>query len=252
MGAIRYSVRAAFRTGTGLIKIATSVPLVPFYNVLVPEAVTCGFPDDSGHISCHAIDTLLESIMDMDVLLVGPGFGVSSNNRSLLLGLLNQVKIPVVLDADGINNLKPVDLSIIKVPVVITPHQQEFARFLSLDISTVKEAGVMLAQQLADECGVVVVLKGHQSLITNGQKSYKNTTGNPGMATAGAGDVLAGIISALLGMGQSSILSAMAGVFLHGLAGDLAREKKGEYGLIASDIVECIPEAIIKIQGDDV
>src|SRR5437588_549397 len=134
-------------------------------------------------------------------------------------------------------------------PIVATPHPGEFARLLEIDVAVVQARRQELAVQFAAEHGVVLVLKGHGTLITDGRRVYRNTTGNPGMATGGTGDVLTGLIAALVGQGLEPFAAAQLGVYLHGLAGDLARDRRGQVRLIATDLLDLLPEAIRQFQA---
>jgi NAD(P)H-hydrate epimerase len=180
-----------------------------------------------------------------DVIAVGPGLGRSAALSQLMLGLLSRCARPMVLDADGLNNLGDASAALKQRagPVVITPHPGEFARLIKAQTAQVQAQRRELAAALALECGIVVVLKGHATVVTDGRRLYCNTTGNPGMATAGSGDVLTGLIAALLGQGLEPFAAAQLGVYLHGLAGDLARTGVGDVGLIAADLIEYLPTA---------
>lgn len=249
MGATRLAVMGALRAGAGLLYVAAPEALLPFFNILIPESVIKGYPGQTGQLSYAAMDHVLSDLLPMDALVVGPGLGVTSNNRNVILSILKNYPGPVVLDADGINNLKPADFNNILAKVIMTPHAAEFARFLNVPTDLVFTTGAQLAQRVALELDLILVLKGSGTVVTDGKVAFRNPTGNPGMATAGSGDVLSGIISALAGVGHSALESAASGVYLHGLSGDLAIVDRGEYGLIASDIVEYIPKAIMSIQG---
>ena len=157
----------------------------------------------------------------------------------------NRARQPLVLDADALNVLagRLGALRKHRGPIVLTPHPGEFARLLGCDIPTVQARRQELAADFARTHGVVVVLKGHGTVVTDGQRVYVNTTGNPGMATGGTGDVLGGLLAALLGQKLETFAAAQLGVYLHGLAGDLAREQRGEVSLIATDLLDFLPPA---------
>ncbi len=151
--------------------------------------------------------------------------------------------MPLVLDADGLYALEQQTdhLRSRPAPSILTPHPGEFARLLGTDTTTVQSQRQDLAVRFAAEHSVVLVLKGHGTIVTDGRRVYHNTTGNPGMATGGTGDVLTGLIAALLGQGLEPFAAAQLGVHLHGLAGDLARDEVGEVSLIASDLLDYLP-----------
>jgi NAD(P)H-hydrate epimerase len=182
-----------------------------------------------------------------DVLAVGPGLGQSEGIRDLVAWLVESQDRPMVLDADALNVLSGcVDvLSRAKGPIIVTPHPGEFARLEGegRSISEVQAdregAAVKLARRFER---VTVVLKGFETIITDGQSFYRNTTGNPGMARGGSGDILTGVIAALLGQKLSPFGASQLGVYVHGLAGDIARDHNGEVGMIAGDIVDSLPD----------
>ncbi len=174
----------------------------------------------------------------------GPGLGHSAEITALVVGLYNELRLPMVVDADGLNALASLpDVGATHAgPRILTPHPGEFARLLRKSQINTAEA-IPAAVQLAGRFSAVVVLKGHRTLVTDGARQYLNSTGNAGMATAGAGDVLTGVITALLGQGLPAFEAAQLGVYIHGLAGDLAAEKLGEVSLIASDLLDFLPAA---------
>src|SRR5262249_44946052 len=158
---------------------------------------------------------------------------------------LQRLPQPLVLDADGLNALRN-QTALLRgrtAPLILTPHPGEFARLLGTSVQTVQAQREGLAVRFAAEHGVILVLQGHHTIVTDGRRVYRNTTGNPGMATGGTGDVLTGLIAALLGQGLEPLAAAQLGVFVHGLAGDLARDDLGEVCLIASDLVQYLPRA---------
>ena len=162
------------------------------------------------------------------------------------------MKKPVVLDADGINALegKPELLNRANAPVVITPHPGEMSRLSGLSVKRIAAAKEKVAKEFANKYNVVCVLKGHRTVVARPDgKTYVNSTGNPGMAKGGTGDVLTGMIASFIGQGMRPFNAAMLGVYLHGLAGDLAAKEKGEVSMLASDLLNKIPEAIKKLQS---
>jgi NAD(P)H-hydrate epimerase len=160
---------------------------------------------------------------------------------------------PIVLDADGLNMLvgQADLLAGLKHPAILTPHPGEFARLTGKDIATVQQDRVKHAAELASMSEpLIVVLKGAGTVVTDGRRYFVNSTGNPGMATGGSGDVLTGVISALLGQKMPAFEAALLGVFVHGLAGDIARDDHGEIGMIAGDIVDSLPDAFVHLMPD--
>ena len=236
---------AALRGGAGLVHVAIPHEVLPIVAAGNPCYITVPLPGDQGHLSEQAVSELLQRAPSQDVLAVGPGLGRGLALSALVTTLLAEVTAPIVLDADGLNALESARVLSWsrKAALVLTPHPGEFARLTGSDTAAVQAHRQEVATEFAREYGVVLVLKGHQTIVTDGQRLYLNTTGNPGMATAGSGDVLTGEIAALLGQGLSPFEAAQLGVYLHGLAGDLARDELGELGVTASDVLHNLPYA---------
>jgi NAD(P)H-hydrate epimerase len=207
--------------------------------------------DSEGRLSEHALPGVLSLARSSTVLAAGPGLGRSPALSALLAGLLPQIEVPLVLDADGLNAFAehPERLRRHRAPLILTPHPGEFGRLVGLDARGVQAQREELAVRFALATGAVLVLKGHVTLVTDGKRLYRNQTGNPGMATAGSGDVLTGLTAALLGQGLEPFAAAQLGVYLHGLAGDLARDDLGEASLIASDLLSYLPRAFLRHRG---
>lgn len=245
-GAAILTGTAALRSGAGLVRVATAREMLPVVAGGQPSYMTVPLPqDDAGHISLQARDILQQQARASDVLAVGPGLGRSEDLTALLTELVQHTTIPLVLDADGLNAFagQANRLRQHAGPRILTPHPGEFARLLQTDIATVQQQRRELAARFAHEHQLIVVLKGSQTIVTDGRHFYENTTGNPGMATGGSGDVLTGVIAALLGQHLEPFAAAQLGVYVHGLAGDLARQRLGEVGPIASDLLACLPTA---------
>jgi ADP-dependent NAD(P)H-hydrate dehydratase / NAD(P)H-hydrate epimerase len=194
-------------------------------------------------INFTALKVIYDFCRQADVLAIGPGLGGEASTQKLLRVLVPQIKIPIVIDADGLNAFSKKAL-LLPPNSVITPHPGEMARLLGLDIKKVQEDRAGLTRKLCCRLNNVVVLKGHHTLVADKKYLYINKTGNPGMSTAGCGDVLTGMIAAFIGQGLTLFEAAKNAVYLHGLAGDLASKEKTEISLIASDIIGKIPEAI--------
>lgn len=242
---------AALRGGAGLVRLAVPDEVLPQVAAANPCYLTAGLPQDAhGLLSAFAEEPLLDLAKTKHVLAVGPGLGVSSAITNLVFALLARVPIPLVLDADGLNAVlnNTQKLQGHLGPLILTPHPGEFARLVQADIATVQDYRQELAVCFALEHDVVLVLKGHRTIVTDGRRVYHNTTGNAGMATGGTGDVLTGLIAALLGQGLQPFAAAQLGVYLHGLAGDLARDEVGEISLIATDLLTYLPRAILRHQ----
>ena len=239
---------AALRGGAGLVQIATPVDIQPIVCTGNPCYTTACLPiemKDHG-LADDAAPIIIDLAESANVLVMGPGLGHSSKVAEIIERVLVQVDCPVVLDADGLNALTRLASDVFKrrsVPSILTPHPGEFARLLNLSAQQVQQQREDLALRFAQDRHVVLVLKGHGTLVTDGKRLYRNTTGNPGMASGGTGDVLAGLIGALVAQGLAPFEAAQLGVFLHGKAGDLAADDRGQVSLIASDLLDYLPLA---------
>jgi len=249
-GAAAIAGRAALRAGAGLVRVATPESVLPIVASIEPAFTTISLAEDSrGRISARAVNAILDAVSENDAAAFGPGIGVSGELRSVLEELIAQQDLPLVIDADGLNNLSGITdwPGRVKAKLVLTPHPGEMKRLWDgvfrkqMPAERQEQAG-----ELAEQTRTVVVLKGAGTVVTDGHEVYVNKTGNPGMATAGSGDVLTGVITALIGQGMSNLDAAVLGVYIHGLAGDIAAEKTGQVSLIASDIIESLSEAFLK------
>jgi ADP-dependent NAD(P)H-hydrate dehydratase len=240
----------ALRGGAGLVRLAVPHEIQPLVAVANPCYLTAGLGQDAGGQFAESAEAeVLALAQTNDVVAAGPGLGRGAGVTALVLALLDKTATPLVLDADGLNALQNQTERLARRsggvgrPLIMTPHPGEFARLIGSDIAAVQGNRQELAVRFAAEHHVVLVLKGHETVVTDGRQLYENTTGNPGMATGGTGDVLTGLTAALLGQGLAPFAAAQLGVFLHGLAGDLARDALGEISLIASDLLDYLPAA---------
>ncbi|HML36748.1 MAG TPA: NAD(P)H-hydrate dehydratase [Bacillota bacterium] len=237
-GAAVLCARAALRTGAGLVRVSVPEELFPILQIGVPEA------------TCITRERVFEGLMQYSAIAIGPGLGDELKNGNLIKKIIYTTDKPVVIDADGLNLLRD-DLESMrnaKAKLIITPHPGEAAGLTGRNAADINRDRPESARGLAAATGAITVLKGAGSVVATPEgKTYINTTGNPGMATGGSGDVLTGVIAALAGQGLSPEDAATAGVFLHGMAGDMAAEQTGEYGLIASDIANMVALAIQSI-----
>ena len=251
-GAAALAGRAALRAGAGLVRVATPKSILPIVAAIEPSFTTLALPEDgAGRISSKAINIILEAVSENDAVAFGPGIGISGALRSILETLLEQENLRLVIDADGLNNLAGIKNwpARLKAKLILTPHPGEMKRLWSgLLREELPAERQEQALQLAQRTNTIVILKGAGTVVTDGDKVYINKTGNPGMATAGSGDVLTGIITALLGQGLSDFDAAVLGVYIHGLAGDIAAEKIGQVSLMTTDIIDSLPGAILKNQ----
>ncbi len=248
-GAAALAGLGALKTGAGLVTVATPQSAAPILESKLLEVMTASMPETPEHqLGMEALGALSSFIKHKSALAFGPGLGVSSSTSELLRTLLPQLNAPCVLDADALNNLAPhlKVLASMKMPPILTPHPGEMARLLATSSTqTIQADRIGVARTFATKHHVVLVLKGARTVIAepHGQVAIC-PTGNPGMASAGMGDVLTGMIVGLLAQGLTAWDAARVGVYLHGLAGDLAASNMGLHALIARDLFTAIPHAL--------
>lgn len=257
-GAAVLSAKSCMRTGAGAVTIGVPDKLSQVFQCRVTEEMILSLPGTSqGTIARHAADIALEFIESRaDAVVLGPGIGISDDVRGFVKDVIRRASKPMIIDADALNCLEG-DTVVLKDAVCglsITPHPGEMSRLLSgmipgINAREVNSKRIELARSFSAEHGVVCVLKGVPTVVASPDGTvFINQTGNPGMATAGSGDVLTGIIGALMGQGRSQLDASVCGVYLHGLAGDFAMRDKGEHSLIAGDIIEYLPHAFRSIK----
>ena len=251
-GAIALSGMAALRGGAGLVTLAVPESVLDVVAGFDPCYMTVPLPEHDNRPGqvCAPARTKIQTLADNATCVAfGPGVGRSDGLDLLVAWLYEHLPQPLVIDADGLNGLanRPDGLNDPGGPRILTPHPGEFRRVVGEEISD-RDSAEAKAQQLARDHGIIIVLKGHRTFVTDGARTYHNPTGNPGMATGGSGDVLTGIITALICQGIPSFDAAQLGVYLHGLAGDLAAQELGEVGMIASDLIKCLPAVIANHQ----
>jgi len=239
MGAAVLTSNSAMRTGTGLVTLCVPENIKNYVNSMSLEAVVT------------SVDDISKKACQSRALALGPGLSTGREISKLVKSVLTDpnINVPIVLDADGLNSIE--DASLLKEcgkNLVITPHPGEFARLSKVPVDDIQKDRIGYATRFAVEFGVTVVLKGAYTVIAGKDKTlFINPTGNPAMASAGVGDVLTGIITSLAGQGMSCFHAAVAGVYIHSMAANLATSIKGEHGLIASDIIDSIPFAMESI-----
>lgn len=236
-GAAVFVTKAAIKSGSGLVYTCTDRRIFPILQISVPEGI------------CKSWEKVKDDLMQYDAIAIGPGMGVCDDTKEILETVLTSYDKTLVIDADGLNTVgaNPHLQDMVrntKAKVIMTPHIGEARRLLAgFDVSGMNRED--FAACLTEQYGCIAIVKGAGTLVAlSADAAYINTTGNPGMATAGSGDVLTGIIVSLAGQGLTAQDAARAGVFIHGLAGDLAAEHFGEYGLTASDIADYVPFAL--------
>ncbi len=238
----------ALRSGAGLVTVAVPENIYFVVAAHLLEAMPTPLPEAAGGcLSSASIPMLVALAARADVVALGPGLSSSPATQQCVRRLLPKLQRPLVLDADGLNAVaeRPELVRRVRAPVILTPHPGEMARLLGRRVETIQRDRLAAAKATAKSWRAVVVLKGHRTVVADpGGKTFVNTTGNPGMATGGMGDVLAGVIAALVGQGFSPFDAAATGARLHGLAGDLAARALGPVGLLASDVAARLPAAI--------
>ena len=257
-GAAYLCSKAALRSGSGIVTLGVPESLNPVMEVKLTCVMTRPLPETKAStLSNKARNEIMKLCEVHDVVALGPGLSQQPETRKLILWLIKNIDRDMVIDADGLNALKD-NVNVlhkIKKNVVLTPHPGEMSRLTDLGsakdvqnnrLNTATQFVQSIRKKLSNEKKLILVLKGDKTIVADYGKVYVNRTGNPGMATAGAGDVLTGIIVSLIGQGHDVFDASQLGVYIHGLAGDIAAKKNGELSIIASDIIEYLPDAFIK------
>lgn len=241
-GAAYFAAMGALRAGAGLVYLGVPESIYAIEAVKLNEPVIFPLPEKDGMLAPEAIEAIRDRLAKVDAVLLGPGLGQSPGTLAVVQTVLREAVCPVVVDADGINLLAGHRDILREIPGkwILTPHDGEFAR-LGGRLEQGRMAG---AVGLAQELGGVVLLKGHETCITDGKLCYRNKTGNPGMAVGGSGDVLAGIVTAFLGQGLPPLEAAACAAWVHGAAGDLTARELGQYGMLPTDLLERIPRLL--------
>ena len=241
-GAAYFAAMGALRTGAGLVYLGVPESIYAIEAVKLNEPVVFPLPEQGGRLSEAAVPEILEKIPRMDAVLIGPGLGLGQGSFAVLKAVLTHAACPVVVDADGITLLVP-HMDILRgreAPTILTPHDGEFTRLFG----PVGEDRMASARAAALESCGIMLLKGHRTCVTDGIREYRNTTGNPGMAVGGSGDVLAGVLVSLLGQGLEPLEAAACAAWLHGKAGDLCAGELGEYGMLPTDLLDFLPRLL--------
>lgn len=241
-GAAYLAAMGALRTGAGLVFLGVPESIYAIEAVKLNEPVVFPLPDKDGKLSEEAIPEIMARLPQMDAVLIGCGLGQSEGTLAVVKAVLENAACPVIVDADGINVLSA-HRDILRgrqYPTILTPHDGEFARIGGCLTADRMESAAALSRDL----GCIVLLKGHRTCITDGRTGYRNTTGNPGMAVGGSGDVLAGMIVSLLGQGIAPLEAAACGAWLHGAAGDLCAKELGQYAMLPTDMLNALPRLL--------
>ncbi|MGM0397273.1 MAG: NAD(P)H-hydrate dehydratase [Bacillota bacterium] len=237
LGAVYLATYGALRSGAGLVHAILESDLARDFGLKVVEVMVREVSD---------IYAYRKAQDGLDSLVLGPGYGYGQKQKSNIEDCLLNFENPIVLDADGLNNLSdnPTIIRHRMGKTIVTPHPGEMGRLLKMSTDEVQSDREGAAKKFAQTYGVVTVLKGHNTIVTDGVRVYINKSGNPGMATAGSGDILSGVAGTFLAQVEDTFEAAVMAVYVHGVAGDMAKAEKGEYGMIASDIVEKLPMAV--------
>ncbi len=253
-GASAMTSESALRAGAGLVTLGIPKSLNPIMEVKLTEVMTLPLPENENQaFSKSSLSSIMKIVNNFDVIAIGPGMSRDPETSWLVRELCKSINKPKVIDADGLNAIAE-DKSILKDidnNTIFTPHPGEMARLIDGTVSDVVSDRINIAQKFAIDNNIILVLKGVPTIVAepNGE-IYLNTTGNPGLASGGTGDVLTGIIAGFIAQGLSLIDSAILGVYIHGLAGDMTAEELGEPGMIAGDVIKFIPLAIKYISGE--
>jgi len=241
-GAAYFAAMGALRCGAGLVFLGVPESIYAIEAVKLHEPVVFPLPDEEGKLSLEALEEVQKRLENADVVLIGCGLGISEGTREVVKTVLEKAVCPVVLDADGITLMAP-HKNILrgrKYPTILTPHDGEFFRFGG-EISLNRMASTA---RFAKDWNCILLLKGHETCISDGEHHYRNKTGNPGMAVGGSGDVLAGMIAGLLGQGITPIQATACAAYLHGLAGDECAAQGSQYGMLPSDMLNVLPRLL--------
>lgn len=243
-GSVYLSSKAALRSGAGLVYIICPSSIANILEIKSVEQIILPIKSPYFNFDQNDIDKVNNYLEDKDVLALGPGMGIDKSLNLFITGILNNFSGKVIIDADGLNAISK-DTRILKNinKPVLTPHLKEFERLIGVPIDKINENRLAYAKKFAKQFNLILVLKSENTIVTDGNRVYINEIGNPGMATAGSGDVLTGIIASLLHRVNPFEASCL-GVYIHSLAGDLAAYKLGQDSILASDIIDNIPEAM--------
>ncbi len=250
-GAAGLCARAVLRAGAGLCKVACPEPAQPLVAVIAPGATSLPLETETGFFQENHVQRVLHEAAAAGTLAVGPGIGRGPGQERFMGRIVRETTVPTVVDADGLNALAGGALESLERPegagpLLLTPHPGEAARLLSTSTKEVQKDRTGTALRLARWCRGVCLLKGAGTVVTDGKRVYINAAGNPGMATGGSGDVLTGVLAALLAQGMESFDAAVLGAWLHGRAGDLGAARLGPWSLTAEDLLEELPRAFLE------
>ncbi len=250
-GAAYLSTVSALKAGAGYVALAGIKEVAETVSTLCPEAVLIPLKEKFGTIKNKEYKNILKLIPKFKVLAFGCGISsINQNQKHIkrfvknLLKEINNTDIPVIIDADGLNIISELKIQSLPKNAVLTPHPGELSRLLGIEIQKIQDKRVEYALMASQKYRSIIVLKGENTIITDGKEVFVNSTGNSALSKAGTGDVLTGMISSFCAQGASPLNSAILGVYLHGLAGEISSQKLTEYSVNASELINYIPEAI--------
>lgn len=249
-GACILSSMSALRTGVGLLKVALPDSIYPIVSSNVYEAVFLPYKSGNGTVECSFLDKAIDEAKKADSVLLGCGLSLSDDTVSFVSEFVKNCTTKLLIDADGINAISK-NINILKekkADIVLTPHIKEMSRLCGESVEYILENRQSVAESFAKEYSVVVVLKGKNTIITDGENTYVNPTGNSSMAKGGSGDVLSGIIASLMAQGVSAMNSAVIGVYIHGLSGDVSADLMSKTSALPRDIIDALPKVFKAIE----
>ncbi len=250
-GACILSSLSALKSGVGLLKVALPQSIYSIVASSVYEAVFVPVKDsDNGTVDNNSLDYLLDNAKKSSAVLLGCGLRLCDETIEFVKDFVTACTVPMLIDADGINALS-LNIDVLKkesADIVLTPHPKEMSRLTGLSVEYIQENRVNVAEDFAEKHSVIVVLKGKDTVVTDGKNTFINPTGNSGMAKGGSGDVLSGIISSLMAQGVGTLDAACIGVYIHGLSGDLAAHQLSKISMLPRDIVDYLPKAFKTIE----
>ena len=247
-GSVYMASLSAMKTGSGMCFILAPKSISNILQVKVNEQIVNQIDCKNFYYNKNIESQILDNLKNKDSLIIGPGMGKCKDLNKLIGRIISSTKLDIVIDADGLNAVSE-NLEVLKSSnnIILTPHLGEFSRLTGFSIDKIKKDQEKIARKFAKDHRVILVLKSNQTIVTDGEKFYKNQVGNPGMATAGSGDVLTGIIASLT-KNLTAFQASKLGVYIHSLAGDIASRKLGEDSIMATDIIENLPDAIKRLR----
>ena len=243
---------SAMRSGCGVVRLIIPKGIAKIVAPYLLEQTI--FPlDDNDNKIVYSEEVVNAALIKLKAVAIGMGWGQSTEYEKILEYILNNYQIPVIIDADGLNTISKMDMDILKnteCKVILTPHLKEFERLSKIKMEDIKQDEINIAKEFAKRYNVILLLKGPTTIVTDGERVFLVKRGCSGMATAGSGDILSGILIGLLGYNDADLYTIATGAYLNGVAGELAQQKYTDISMIASDTVKCIPEAVKLIRND--